>query len=242
MAGIGAGIGGFASLITNLISAGEKGAQAKKQQGKATQLEAQANAVTPENPLNDPAYKMKAFLAAAGLPGYEQYKEGYNQDEENAVAHAEKTTKSGGALLNFLGASEAQKNKAVTNLNTQNAAYVDGKKVALADQYETEKMNFDQIARDEKAKLNYAATSYENAALQEKQAGQDQALGAVGKAGSDLGTLLGTIKKPVETPVFNGTANGTASASNMFGGSSFDIGSIISLLKNSGALDNIIKE
>jgi len=206
MAGIGAGLGGFASLITNLISAGEKNAQAKKQQGKAAELEAQANAVTPENPLNDPAYKMKAFLAAAGLPGYEQYKEGYNQDEANAVAHAEKDTNSSGALLNFLAASEGQKNKAVTSLNTQNAAYIEGKKVALADQYETEKMNFDQIAREPKAKLNYAATSYENAALQEKQDGQDQTLGAIGKAGSDIGSLLGTIKKPVPSPTFDATS------------------------------------
>jgi hypothetical protein len=209
MAGIGAGIQGFASLVTNLVSAAQKNDLSKKQYAKGQQLESQANAVVAENPLNDPAFQMKQFLAQAGIPGFEQYKEGYNQDEANAVAHAEKDTNSSGALLNFLAASEGQKNKAVTSLNTQNAAYIEGKKVDLANQYETEKMNFDQIARDEKAKLNYAATTYENAALEEKQASQDQTLGALGKGASDLGSLLGTIKKPVESPTFDtGTTSG----------------------------------
>ena len=209
-AGIGAAIGVGGNLLTQIIGAIEKSQTSKQQKAKAGQLEAQANAVVPENPLNDPAFKMKQFLAEAGLPGYEQYKLNAEQEEANAVAQAQKSTRSSGALLNFLGAAEGQKNKTITNLDTQNAAYIEGKKVDLANQYEQEKVNFDAIARDEKQNLNYAATQYENAALGEKQAGQEQVLGGVGSTISGLGQLLETKGTYGATPTFGMGGTGTA--------------------------------
>ena len=210
--GIGQAFAAIANTVAQEASAGKKDAVAKKSRDKAASLEAQANALRPENPYNDPAYLQKAFLAAAGLPGFDQYAEGFGQDEANAVAKAAKMTNSGGGLLNFLAASEAQKNKSITGLNTQNAGYIEGKKVDLANTFETEKTNFDQIAREEKSKLNYAATTYENQALQYENAADEQRTGAFVGLVSSGSQIAGGMSGAGggQTPTFGGGSKGTS--------------------------------
>ncbi len=81
-----AGPGGFVQILGTILS-GIKGARDKKrvaldQKNKAKELLNKANSVTTKQATDDPAYKIKAFLAQSGVPGYEQYLEGIDQNME----------------------------------------------------------------------------------------------------------------------------------------------------------------
>lgn len=191
MGGMGGGmgfglIGTAVQGVMGIMSAKEKAKVAKQQMEKAKKLQLEANQVQTKSVLDDPAYKMKEFLANSGLPGYDTRTQEIEGNTATAGAQGMKTASSGGQALSYLAALQVGQDKQLRDLGVQDATFRATQKGNLASTRKTWQDEFDALARLEKEKLNYAASQYENAGTLNKLAAKEQIYSTIGQTVSNM--------------------------------------------------------
>lgn len=197
------------TALTGMKSARDKKLLVKDQKAKAQELINKANSVVTKKATDDPAYKMKAFLAQSGVPGYEQYAEGIDNNTEDQVIAASGAADSGFGLESFASALEGSANNQKRGLDIMNATFLASQKNQLASAQKSMQDTFDAQANKEREDFNSAASSYEQSSTLNKSAANEQIAATVGTVGNQVGEVMGG---------FGGSGNvGMGALSSMFG-------------------------
>lgn len=195
---MGGGIAGGLTQIIGTIVTGIKASRDKKrlaadQKVKSKELLNKANSVVTKQAVDDPAYKIKAFLAQSGVPGYEQYLQEIDANTEAQIMAASKGASSGFGEEAYLSSLEGEANAQKRNLGVSNDAFKAGQKKNLANTLYQMQSGFNAQAKSEKEDLNNAATKYEAASTLNKSAANEQIATTVGTAFNQAGDMVSSM-------------------------------------------------
>ena len=181
----------FGAGIASTMSSANKRRVATDQRKKANELLTKANQVVTKDITQDPAYKLKQYLAQQGIPGYEIYKDNILQNQANAAYQGSQNASSGGGMLAYLASLNNSTNQQLNKLNAENAKFMAGNISDLATTQYDWQQAADEIARTERRKLSRAASQYEEEATLNKYAADEQDVALVGSTFSNMGQLGG---------------------------------------------------
>lgn len=208
-------MGGMISAFGNALAVTKQSADyrrfAEDQQNKADDFSQKAGQVVTEQVTNDPAYILKEYLANNGMPGLQQYLDSVDKSVANNISTAENSASSGGALLSYLsslmGAANEQKNK----LYGDSASFIAQQKSNLADFRYGAQKSLDELAREERAKLNRIASQYQAAADANMSEANNMDSALISSTFNSMGSMMGGFG--------GGASGGGASRGGGMGGS-----------------------
>lgn len=181
-------------LATNVLGTGLQAAQgmqfAEEQQQKADDFTRKAAGVITKKITDDPAYILKQYLAQNGMPGLQQYLEDIDENQADQLSIARKGSSGGGQLLAYLAALQGQSDAGKRKLYQQSSESTFQQEERLANDRFAWQNQFDEMARQERARLNKVASQYQAAADLNKVDASRMLFSMIGSTGNSLGSIV----------------------------------------------------